>query len=139
MGEHFEKMKFKSLVLSLKIWRFPKLSPTEDRNHQTERRGSRKKSFIDETFQMLKQGNKFHKVVQDTKRYTKDYAKHQKSGTPAIRRSDLEELKIKTRATLLSEMPVYDAQVNEQIGGDKAELFASIVRKARVQVDQEKV
>ena len=36
-------------------------------------------------------------------------------------------------------MPVYDAQVNEQIGGDKAELFASIVRKARVQVDQEKV
>ena len=37
------------------------------------------------------------------------------------------------------EMPVYDAQANEQIGGDKAELFASIVRKARVQVDQEKV
>ena len=36
-------------------------------------------------------------------------------------------------------MPVYDAQVNDQIGGDKAELFASIVRKARVQVDQEKV
>ena len=118
-------------------------------------------------FFRLKQGNKFHKVVQDTKRYTKDYAKHQKSGTPAIRRSDLEELKIKTRTTNLSgidfeisctqsqdsklrlikreyqkyckEMPIYDAQVNEQIGGDKAELFASIVRKARVQVDQEKV
>ena len=37
------------------------------------------------------------------------------------------------------EMPVYDSQANEQIGGDKGELFASIVRKARVQVDQEKV
>ena len=36
-------------------------------------------------------------------------------------------------------MPVYDSQANEQIGGDKGELFASIVRKARVQVDQEKV
>ena len=36
-------------------------------------------------------------------------------------------------------MPVYDAQVNEEIGGDKSELFASIVRKARAKVDQEKV
>ena len=36
-------------------------------------------------------------------------------------------------------MPSYDSQVNEHIGGDKSELFASIVRKARVQVDQEKV
>lgn len=53
-------------------------------------------------FFRLKQGNRFHKVVQDTKRYTKDYAKHQKSGNPAIRRSDLEELKIKTRTTHLS-------------------------------------
>ena len=53
-------------------------------------------------FFRLKQGNRIHKVVQDTKRHTKDFAKHQKSGTPAIRRSDLEELKIKTRTTHLS-------------------------------------
>ena len=97
-------------------------------------------------------------MVQDTKRYTKDYSKQQKNGLPAIRRSDLEELKVKTRQTHLSgtgllrsncksfskydhqkEMPVYDAQVNEEIGGDKSELFASIVRKARAKVDQEKV
>ena len=57
--------------------------------------------YTTESFR-LKQGNRIHKVVQDTKRHTKDFAKHQKSGTPAIRRSDLEELKIKTRTTHLS-------------------------------------
>ena len=36
-------------------------------------------------------------------------------------------------------MPVYDAEINDEIGADKAELFASIVRKARVKTDQEKV
>ena len=65
--------------------------------------------YTTESFR-LKQGNRIHKVVQDTKRHTKDFAKHQKSGTPAIRRSDLEELKIKTRTTHLSGI---DFEANE--------------------------
>ena len=36
-------------------------------------------------------------------------------------------------------MPVYDGEINDEIGADKSELFASIVRKARVKTDQEKV